>query len=152
MPKIFLIKNRLHQQQLKLLESQNLIQSKNDDSFNIEYNSENRGEPLSLVAKKQSGKWSSNFKDSEGTTGTSNATGKITVITSKTWINTRTSSIYIRSVYSRERKRGNHDDFIALDFISVRRSHIYMKFIITLTQSKSNFIDRISVVLLSEMA
>ncbi|XP_037820439.1 transcriptional regulator ovo-like isoform X5 [Lucilia sericata] len=31
MPKIFLIKNRLHQQQQRLLESQNLLQHKNDD-------------------------------------------------------------------------------------------------------------------------
>ncbi|CAG9762991.1 unnamed protein product [Ceutorhynchus assimilis] len=30
MPKIFLIKNRLHQQQLRLLESQNAVQVKND--------------------------------------------------------------------------------------------------------------------------
>lgn len=31
MPKIFLIKNRLHQQQQRLLESQNLLQDKNED-------------------------------------------------------------------------------------------------------------------------
>lgn len=31
MPKIFLIKNRLHQQQLRLLESQNLLSSKDED-------------------------------------------------------------------------------------------------------------------------
>ncbi|EDW53114.1 GM12379 [Drosophila sechellia] len=31
MPKIFLIKNRLHQQQQRLLESQNLLQHKNQD-------------------------------------------------------------------------------------------------------------------------
>lgn len=31
MPKIFLIKNRLHQQQLRLLESQNLLGAKDDD-------------------------------------------------------------------------------------------------------------------------
>jgi len=31
MPKIFLIKNRLHQQQQRLLESQNLLQNKNED-------------------------------------------------------------------------------------------------------------------------
>lgn len=78
MPKIFLIKNRLHQQQLKLLESQNLIQSKSDDSFNIEYNSrdcegDNRSEPLSLVAKKQNNdKWNE-YKNSSS----NNATGKL---------------------------------------------------------------------------
>lgn len=31
MPKIFLIKNRLHQQQLRLQESQNLLAGKDDD-------------------------------------------------------------------------------------------------------------------------
>lgn len=31
MPKIFLIKNRLHQQQLRLQESQNLLSAKDDD-------------------------------------------------------------------------------------------------------------------------
>lgn len=31
MPKIFLIKNRLHQQQLRLLESQNLLGAKEED-------------------------------------------------------------------------------------------------------------------------
>lgn len=74
MPKIFLIKNRLHQQQLKLLESQNLIQSKSDDSFNIEYNSQSEcgdnREPLSLVAKKQNNEKWNEYKN------TSNATGK----------------------------------------------------------------------------
>lgn len=83
MPKIFLIKNRLHQQQLKLLESQNLIQSKSDDSFNIEYNSQsdrdcdrdNRVEPLSLVAKnKNNEKWNE-FKN----TTSNNPTGKQTL-------------------------------------------------------------------------
>lgn len=53
MPKIFLIKNRLHQQQLRLLESQNLIQAKNENRLNIgdsqSYHDDR--EPLSLVAK-----------------------------------------------------------------------------------------------------
>lgn len=53
MPKIFLIKNRLHQQQLRLLESQNLIQAKNEDRLNIGDNSHDDREPLSLVAKKR---------------------------------------------------------------------------------------------------
>lgn len=54
MPKIFLIKNRLHQQQLRLLESQNLIQSKTEDRLNIGDSSQHDDrEPLSLVAKKR---------------------------------------------------------------------------------------------------
>lgn len=56
MPKIFLIKNRLHQQQLRLLESQNLIQAKNENRLNIGDNSQqdqDDREPLSLVAKKR---------------------------------------------------------------------------------------------------
>lgn len=54
MPKIFLIKNRLHQQQLRLLESQNLIQSKTEDRLNIGDGSQHDDrEPLSLVAKKR---------------------------------------------------------------------------------------------------
>jgi len=55
MPKIFLIKDRLHQQQLRLQESQNLIQSKSSE-LNIEENSQQRvgdKEPLSLVSKKR---------------------------------------------------------------------------------------------------
>ena len=59
MPKIFLIKDRLHQQQLRLQESQSLIHSKNQ--LNIEDNNaqqqqkrvEDVQEPLSLVAKKR---------------------------------------------------------------------------------------------------
>lgn len=50
MPKIFLIKNRLHQQQLRLQESQNLIQTKNENRLNIEQPEDS---PLSLVAKKR---------------------------------------------------------------------------------------------------
>lgn len=56
MPKIFLIKNRLHQQQLRLLESQNLIQAKNENRLNIGDGSQqdqDDREPLSLVAKKR---------------------------------------------------------------------------------------------------
>lgn len=63
MPKIFLIKDRLHQQQLRLQESQNLIQTKNVNQLNIgdsnERNTkhqrvvEEAQEPLSLVAKKR---------------------------------------------------------------------------------------------------
>jgi hypothetical protein len=56
MPKIFLIKNRLHQQQLRLLESQNLIQAKNENRLNIgdsaQQDHDDR-EPLSLVARKR---------------------------------------------------------------------------------------------------
>jgi len=55
MPKIFLIKNRLHQQQLRLLESQNLIQAKNEDRLNIggDHGQHDDREPLSLVARKR---------------------------------------------------------------------------------------------------
>lgn len=54
MPKIFLIKNRLHQQQLRLLESQNLIQAKNENRLNIgDSSQQDHDEPLSLVAKKR---------------------------------------------------------------------------------------------------
>ena len=56
MPKIFLIKDRLHQQQLRLQESQNLIQSKNSELNIEENNSQQRvgdKEPLSLVSKKR---------------------------------------------------------------------------------------------------
>lgn len=56
MPKIFLIKDRLHQQQLRLQESQNLIRAKNEDRLNIGDNSQDHHddrEPLSLVAKKR---------------------------------------------------------------------------------------------------
>lgn len=50
MPKIFLIKNRLHQQQLRLLESQNLLAAKDDLVLG---NSAGNGhdEPLSLVSR-----------------------------------------------------------------------------------------------------
>ena len=56
MPKIFLIKDRLHQQQLRLQESQNLIRAKNENRLNIGDNSQqdhDDREPLSLVAKKR---------------------------------------------------------------------------------------------------
>lgn len=56
MPKIFLIKDRLHQQQLRLQESQNLIQAKNVNQLNIGDSNERTQrveEPLSLVAKKR---------------------------------------------------------------------------------------------------
>lgn len=46
MPKIFLIKTRLHQQQLRLLESQNSLHSKDDDRLLS-------GEPLSLISRKR---------------------------------------------------------------------------------------------------
>lgn len=54
MPKIFLIKNRLHQQQLKLLESQNLLAAKNDLELGVDddsHNGDGQNEPLSLVAR-----------------------------------------------------------------------------------------------------
>lgn len=55
MPKIFLIKNRLHQQQLRLLESQNSFHAKNEDRLNIGDSSQqdhhDDREPLSLVAR-----------------------------------------------------------------------------------------------------
>lgn len=55
MPKIFLIKNRLHQQQLRLLESQNLLNAKNDlvlgDRDGDVNNGNGHDEPLSLVSR-----------------------------------------------------------------------------------------------------
>lgn len=67
MPKIFLIKNRLHQQQLKLLESQNLTHKDDQSGLNIIYNDSEQCDsagnprpgpgPLSLVAKKDDNKW-----------------------------------------------------------------------------------------------
>lgn len=62
MPKIFLIKNRLHQQQLRLLEAQNLLAAKDEDRLgglatnNHGSEPSNGGdcdEPLPLVAKKK---------------------------------------------------------------------------------------------------
>lgn len=65
MPKIFLIKDRLHQQQLRLQESQHLIQAKNSDQLSIEDTNDQSckrdrvvdvvetQEPLSLVSKKR---------------------------------------------------------------------------------------------------
>lgn len=49
MPKIFLIKNRLHQQQLKLLESQNATAQKNDLGIGD-------SQPLPLIVQKKDGK------------------------------------------------------------------------------------------------
>lgn len=49
MPKIFLIKNRLHQQQLRLLESQNAANNKNDLLGDDQ-------KPLSLIVQKKEGK------------------------------------------------------------------------------------------------
>lgn len=59
MPKIFLIKNRLHQQQLRLLESQNLLAAKDglaigdreSDERNSSPNRNGQNEPLSLVSR-----------------------------------------------------------------------------------------------------
>lgn len=56
MPKIFLIKNRLHQQQLKLLESQNLLAAKNelglgDRDDDDSHSGDAQNEPLSLVSR-----------------------------------------------------------------------------------------------------
>lgn len=53
MPKIFLIKNRLHQQQLKLLEAQNILHSKDVDQFGSFSDNSNNDEPLSLVSRKR---------------------------------------------------------------------------------------------------
>lgn len=50
MPKIFLIKNRLHQQQLKLLESQNGQNKTGDLNGALEQ------QPLSLIVQKKEGK------------------------------------------------------------------------------------------------
>lgn len=68
MPKIFLIKNRLHQQQLKLLESQNLLAAKNDLGLgdrdeDDSHSGDGQNEPLSLVSRNRDrdnndfGKW-----------------------------------------------------------------------------------------------
>lgn len=56
MPKIFLIKNRLHQQQLKLLESQNLLAAKNDLALgdrddDDSHSGDGQDKPLSLVSR-----------------------------------------------------------------------------------------------------
>lgn len=52
MPKIFLIKNRLHQQQLRLLESQNLLAAKDDLVLgNNTGSGDGHNEPLSLVSR-----------------------------------------------------------------------------------------------------
>lgn len=51
MPKIFLIKNRLHQQQLKLLESQNAAATKVG-----ELNAGLDQQPLSLIVQRKDGK------------------------------------------------------------------------------------------------
>lgn len=55
MPKIFLIKDRLHQQQLRLLEQQNLISNKNEDRLGPIRSPSPCGsnEPLALVSKKK---------------------------------------------------------------------------------------------------
>lgn len=50
MPKIFLIKNRLHQQQLRLLEAQNLL---NKDEDRLVPLSPPPNEPLSLVSRRR---------------------------------------------------------------------------------------------------
>ncbi|XP_060531336.1 transcriptional regulator ovo isoform X2 [Cylas formicarius] len=50
MPKIFLIKNRLHQQQLRLLENQNATQGKNDLGID---RVEGSPQPLSLIVPKK---------------------------------------------------------------------------------------------------
>lgn len=51
MPKIFLIKNRLRQQQLKLLESQNLLAAKEDGLALGGVHADGHDEPLSLVSR-----------------------------------------------------------------------------------------------------
>lgn len=56
MPKIFLIKNRLHQQQLRLLESQNLLTAKNDLGLaerddDDSHSGDGQNEPMSLVSR-----------------------------------------------------------------------------------------------------
>lgn len=63
MPKIFLIKNRLHQQQLRLQESQNLLSAKDDlgplnssrddHHHNHRHHGHDDTEPLSLVSRKR---------------------------------------------------------------------------------------------------
>lgn len=62
MPKIFLIKNRLHQQQLRLLESQNLLSVKDEDRLgplgghsggSSGSGHHSNDEPLSLVYRKK---------------------------------------------------------------------------------------------------
>lgn len=65
MPKIFLIKNRLHQQQLRLLESQNLLSAKDEDRLgplasptaaHHHHHIHSNDEPLSLVWRKKDNK------------------------------------------------------------------------------------------------
>lgn len=69
MPKIFLIKNRLHQQQQKLLESQNLLSVKHDERLgSLVSNSPptSDSEPLSLVARHKKDNHSQNSDNSDG--------------------------------------------------------------------------------------
>lgn len=62
MPKIFLIKNRLHQQQLRLLESQNAAATKNELATSGTGGGtgsvlgDNTQQPLSLIVHKKDGK------------------------------------------------------------------------------------------------
>lgn len=60
MPKIFLIKNRLHQQQLRLLENQNAAQVKNDlgiEKSEVSPASPASPQPLSLIVPKKDGNY-----------------------------------------------------------------------------------------------
>lgn len=57
MPKIFLIKNRLHQQQLRLLENQNAAQVKNDLGIERSEVSPASPQPLSLIVPKKDGNY-----------------------------------------------------------------------------------------------
>lgn len=52
MPKIFLIKNRLHQQQLRLQESQSLLVNKGDEQALCPGSPLDESEPLPLVARR----------------------------------------------------------------------------------------------------
>lgn len=58
MPKIFLIRNRLHEQQSRLLEPQNLLHAKDVDRLGTLHspNSNSNDEPLSLVSRKRDNK------------------------------------------------------------------------------------------------
>lgn len=52
MPKIFLIKNRLHQQQLRLQESQSLLANKGDEQTLCPGSPLDESEPIPLVARR----------------------------------------------------------------------------------------------------
>lgn len=74
MPKIFLIKNRLHQQQLRLLESQNAASTKTGDIGNILGGAD--PQPLSLIVQKKEDPDKSNNEKSSKTSDDEKSSAK----------------------------------------------------------------------------